>query len=73
MLRYEVRWRSVIISYNVKNARFLFATSNDFDILYLRVEDIPSKGICLRALKTFIYCNPEQEVLDRLYLCDKKT
>eukprot|EP00731_Ephydatia_muelleri_P006324 Em0003g572a len=34
------------------------------------VEDIPSKGICLRALKTFIYCNPEQEVLDCLYLCD---
>ncbi|KAL5491948.1 hypothetical protein EMCRGX_G017328 [Ephydatia muelleri] len=35
------------------------------------VQDIPSKGICLRALKTFIYCNPEQEVLDCLYLCDK--
>ncbi|KAL5509130.1 hypothetical protein EMCRGX_G004435 [Ephydatia muelleri] len=31
-----------------------------------RVEDVPSKGICLRALKTFIYCNPEQEVLDCL-------
>ena len=54
--------------------RLLFVTSNDFDILYLRVEDIPSKGICLRAPKTFIYCNPEfeQEVLDCLYLCDKK-
>ncbi|KAL5515797.1 hypothetical protein EMCRGX_G001017 [Ephydatia muelleri] len=40
---------------------------------FINVEDIPSKGISLRALKTFIYCSPEQEVLDCLYLCDKRT
>ncbi|KAL5502510.1 hypothetical protein EMCRGX_G009300 [Ephydatia muelleri] len=45
--------------------------SRDENSLFL-VEDIPSKGICLRALKTFIYCNPEQEVLDCLYLCDAR-
>ncbi|KAL5515278.1 hypothetical protein EMCRGX_G000426 [Ephydatia muelleri] len=33
----------------------------------------PKQGYLLEAFKTFItvYCNPEQEVLDCLYLCDK--